>query len=127
MIDRDLAVIRYLRLATLARSKQQLAGCDRFLILAGVTACHTGWLDVAEACRALVLQDNPHHLLHQWETVPDAIRSDELTPFLRQLERFCSTERAETLLSGLGEEVTLSEDTPSKDQAFAELESLHNS
>lgn len=121
MIDRDLAVIRYLKLATLSRTRQQLSGCDRFLVLAGVMACYTGWLDVAEACRARVLKDNPHHLLHKWDTIPDALRSDEFAPYLRQQERFCGIEQAETLLSELEEDVIFDEDTSPKDQALAQL------
>ncbi|MCA9068424.1 MAG: hypothetical protein KDA84_05855 [Planctomycetaceae bacterium] len=127
MIDRDLAVLRYLKLATLARTRQQLAGCDRFLVLAGATACHTGWLDIANQCRALVLQDNPHHLLHRWDTMADALRNEEFTPYLRQQERFCSMEQAETLLTVLGEDVILEEDKSLKEQTLAELDKLQTS
>lgn len=121
MIDRDLAVLRYLKLANLSRTKQQIAGCDRFLVLAGVEACRTGWLDVADRCRVRVLEDNPQHLLHRWDTMADALRSDEFTPFLRQQERFCNHEHAEALLSELEEDVRLDEDSSGRDEALALL------
>ncbi len=121
MSDPDLAVIRYLELAKISQAKNQRSGSDRFLILAGVAACRTGWLDVAERCRERVLEHNPHHLLGRWPTLPDALRSDDFAPFLKQLERFCSSERAEMLLSELEADVRLSGEIPPREQALKQL------
>src|SRR5690606_15248068 len=101
MTNSDLALIQYLELAKISQAKKQPAGCGRFLILAGVAACRSGWLDVAESCRTRVLEQNPHHLLNRWPTLPDAIRSSDFSAFLRQLERFCPIERAESILAEL--------------------------
>lgn len=121
MSNADAAAIQYLKLATISRAKQQLAGCDRFLVLAGAAACRAGWLDVAELCRARVLRHNPHHLLRRWDALPDALRSEEFPPFLRQLERFCPVERAESLLSELNETVEIRDEISRHDQALEQL------
>ena len=121
MSNPDLAMIRYLELAKISQAKRQQAGSDRFLILAGVAACRAGFLDVAGLCRSRVLAHNPHHLLNQWPTLPDAIRSQDFAGFLRQLERFCPTERAEMLLSELGADVALREEDPAQAVALKQL------
>jgi hypothetical protein len=121
MSNPDLAVVQYLELAKISQTKQQLAGRDRFLILAGIAACRAGWLDVAETCRRRVLEHNPRHLLSQWDTLPNALRSQDFATFLRQLERFCPVERAETLLTELGARVSLPEDVDPKDLVLEQL------
>ncbi len=112
MTNPDQAALQYLKLAALSKEKGQTAGCDRFLVLAGASACKAGCLDVADACRARVMKHNPHHLLKQWPNMAEALRSEEFPPFLHQLERFCAVERAEALLMELGQSVTLDEDQP---------------
>ena len=96
--DLDQAVVRYLRLADIAQRKGQISGRNRFLLLAAVDACHTGLLEVATLCREQVLTDEPRHLIGQYATIPDAIRSQDFEPFARRLKRFCSREQAEHLL-----------------------------
>ena len=119
MSSADLAVVQYLELAKISQAKQQPSGCDRFLVLAAEAACRAGWLDVAEHCREIVLQHNPHHLIGRWPTMPDALRSEEFQPFLKQLERFCSVERAESLLSELDQSLTVEDEDSLGDQARA--------
>lgn len=121
MSNPDLALVRYLELAKISQAKRQQAGSDRFLILSGVAACRAGFLDVAELCRSRVLEHNPHHLLNQWPTLPDAIRSPDFAGFLRQLERFCPAERAEMLLSELGADVALREEASAQEVALKQL------
>ena len=121
MSNAERAAIHYLKLATISRAKQQLAGCDRFLVLAGAAACRAGWLDVAEICRDRVLEHNPHHLLRRWDTLPDALRSDEFPVFLKQLDRFCPAERAEMLVSELDQAADLGDEATGREDALKQL------
>jgi hypothetical protein len=121
MSNAERTAICYLRLATISRAKQQLAGCDRFLVLAGTAACRAGWLDVAEICRDRVLEHNPHHMLRRWDTLPEALRSDEFPVFLKQLDRFCPAERAEMLLSELDQSADLSDEASWHEIALEQL------
>jgi hypothetical protein len=91
-------ILVYITLAEFSSRKQQPAGRDRFLILAGVAACESGWLDVAARCREFVLKNNPQHLIGRYESIPDGLRDTEFQPFLTQLERLCPMERAEHFL-----------------------------
>lgn len=104
MADYERLMLAYVKLAELSRQKAQLFGRDKFLVLAGAAACRAGWLEVAERCRALVLAHSPSHLLGHFERFADAMRSPDFQPFLKQLERFCGSERAESLLAELGHE-----------------------
>lgn len=98
----DRVMLAYTKLARLSQNKRQLVGRDKFLLLAGAAACRAGWLEVADCCRAMVLEHNPQHLIGRFESFPAALRDPEFAPFLKQLERFCSYERAEHLLRELG-------------------------
>lgn len=121
MSNPDLAMVQYLELAKLSQARRQFAGRDRFLILAGAAACRAGFLEIAETCRTRVLGHNPHHLLSRWATFPDALRSEDFAVFQHQLERFCSVEKAEQLLSGLDASLTLDETQPAQDFAWKQL------
>jgi hypothetical protein len=101
MRDHERVMTAYARLAAASQHKQQPAGRDRFLILTAAAACQAGWPEVAAACRRLVLENNPRHLVGRWETLADALRSDEFPQFLKQLERACDPEHAEHLLTRL--------------------------
>jgi hypothetical protein len=102
MVDHEQAMLAYVRLADVSQRKHQLLGRDKLLILAAGAACRAGWLDVAARCRQLVLMNNPAHLIGNFATVADALRSDDFGPFLKQLERQCGYERAEFLANDLG-------------------------
>jgi hypothetical protein len=121
MSNPDLAMIQYLELAKISQAQRQFAGRDRFLILAAVAACRAGFLDVAATCRDRVLKHNPHHLLSQWGTVPEALRSGDFAALLHQLERFCSVEKAESLLAGLNANVVLEDSVSARDFAWKQL------
>ncbi len=102
MPDHDKAMLAYTHLADLSQQKKQLPGRDKLLILAGAAACRAGWPDIAQRCRSLVLGNNPAHLIGKTATFADALRNQDFASFLKQLERFCTYERAEHLLRELG-------------------------
>ena len=110
MPDHERAMLAYVRLAALSQEKQQLGGRDKFLVLAAAEACRAGWPEVAERCRAMVLAHNSVHAIHRYATVADALRDDDFTTFLKQLERFCGHEKAEHLLNELEIEVDVPAD-----------------
>lgn len=94
----EAAMRNYARLAVISWQRKQLPGRDRLLVLCGAAACRAGFLNVASRCRELVQEQNPRHLLQRYDSFPDAMRSEEFAPYLRQLERQCSPEHAEFLL-----------------------------
>ena len=94
-------MVAYAKLADLSQQKQQAIGRDKFLILTGAAACRAGWPAVGDRSAVLVLAHNPNHIISRYPLFVDAMRDDDFLTFLRQLERFCSYERAEHLLRGL--------------------------
>lgn len=98
MRNHELAMLAYSKLARISHEKQQFIGRDRFLILAGQSACRAGWLEIAEQCRDLVLRSNPRHLLSRADSFPAAIRDSDNDGFFSQVESFCPFEQAEHLL-----------------------------
>ena len=107
MDDHERAMLTFAKLAGLSQSRQQLGPRDKFLVLAAVAACRGLHPQFAIHCRELVLAHNPAHLLKRFETLESALAEDEFQPFLKQLARFCSYEKAEHLLSQLGLSVEL--------------------
>jgi hypothetical protein len=101
MPDHDAAMLAFVKLAGVSQSRGQLGPRDKFLMLAGVAATRAGWSTVAARCRELVLAHNPSHLARRYATFADALRDTDFQPYLKQLERFCSYERAEHHLSQL--------------------------
>ena len=102
MRDHERAMLAYLELAAISHEKRQAIGRNKLLVLAGAEALRAGWPDVAERSRALVIADNRAHALARYESFAEAMKSPEFAPLLQQLERFCSFERAEMLLSSQG-------------------------
>jgi hypothetical protein len=102
MPDHESAMLSYIRLADVSERKHQPIGRDKLLVLAAAAACRAGWPDVAESCRAVILKHNPAHLIGNFGTVSDALRSDDFLPLLKQHERLLSYERAEFLVDELG-------------------------
>ena len=103
MATPDFLLGTHLRLARVSHQRGQVIPRNKFLILAGAAACQAGFLRVAERCREVVLRNNSKHLLGQTRTFPDALRDDDFQSYLKQLIKFCSPERAELLLAGLGQ------------------------
>lgn len=124
-MSRTTETITYLKLAAVSRDKRQLSGGDRFLLLAAIAACRDGDLNTADRCRTLVLEHNPKHLVSQWTSIPDALRDEEFAPFVKQLEKFCHPERAETLVAGLVEEYSwLSDETQSAESLCERMQGI---
>ena len=97
MVNHDLEMLTYLRLAELSQRKQNALGCDKLLVLAGAAACEAGCLPVAERCREVLVHHQPRHQLARYASFADALRSDEFTPLLKRLRKLCSFEQAEFL------------------------------
>ena len=95
-------MLGFVHLAVLSHEKKQMTGRDKFLLLAAVAACRAGYAKVAARCRTLILSNNPAHLIGKSASVADAMRHPDFQTLLQQLERFCTFERAEHLLHGLG-------------------------
>jgi hypothetical protein len=102
MRDHESAMLAYIRLAEVSQQKGQPLGRDKLLVLAAAAACRAGWPEVAERCRRLVLEHNPAHLIGNFPSVADALRSDDFSPLVKQHERLCGYERAEFLVNELG-------------------------
>ncbi len=113
----DLAMMNYVKLAELSHRKRQQLGSDKLLVLAGAAACKAGCLSVAGRCRELILRHNPRHQLAKFETLTDALRSEDFPLLVRRLEKLCSAEQAEFLAAEWG---VLKE--PAADSSASELE-----
>ncbi len=101
MLDQSAAMLAFIKLAGVAQSKRQLTQRDKFLLLAAATAVEAEFDQVAKRCRQLVLDHNPAHLIHRFESVAHALADLEYQSFQRQLKRFCSYEKAEHYLTQL--------------------------
>ena len=106
MPDHEQAMLAYAHLAKASQDKRQLAGRDRFLVLAAAAACRAGWPQAADCCRRMLLEHNPRHLIGRQQTTADALRNEAFQTLLRQLERLCPYEHAEHLLRTLGVELS---------------------
>jgi len=69
------------------------------LLLAGHHATLSGWQFEADACRRLLLEEAPHHLIRRHSSFGDAQSADDFSALLRQCRRHCPPERAEHLAS----------------------------
>ncbi len=101
-MQHEAATIAFAQLAEISQQKRQLTQRDKFLLLTGISACRVGWLDIAARCRELVLAHNPSHLIRRYDSLPDALRDEDFGPFQKQLDRFCTFEKAEHLLTEMG-------------------------
>ena len=99
------ALLIYLILAVTAHQKRQTPGRNRFLVLTVHFALRAGLLETAEACREVVKQDSPQHVLSKHSSVVEAAKSELFPPLVKQLQRHCSLERAEQLATGQEEEL----------------------
>ena len=94
-------MLAFVKLAGVSQTRQQLGPRDKFLVLAGVAASRANCLAVSRRCRELILAHNPSHLVKRYETFEAALEDAEFEPYLKQLSRFCSYEKAEHHLSQL--------------------------
>uniref|UniRef100_A0A7C4QJ12 Uncharacterized protein n=1 Tax=Schlesneria paludicola TaxID=360056 RepID=A0A7C4QJ12_9PLAN len=102
MRNAELATCAYAQLAWLSQQKRQALARDRFLVLAGASACEAQWLDVAEACHRLLVKFAPRHLLSSFASFAEAMHAEAVQQLVRATGRHCSYERAEHLLQELG-------------------------
>lgn len=102
MVNHDIAMLAFAKLAEISQAKQQLLPRDKFLVLAGAEACQAGFPDVANRCRDRILAHNPSHLIKKFDSFPAALVNPDFQLLLKQLIRFCPFERAELLLQRLG-------------------------
>lgn len=93
------AMLLFAQLASIANRKQQSIGRDRFVMLTGISATRAGWPDVAARCHEVMLISAPQHMVGQYASFADALRDEDFQTFARQVEKFCSVERAEHLLA----------------------------
>ena len=100
-MDHSSAMLAFVKLAGVSQTRQQLGPRDKFLVLAGVAASRANCLAVSRRCRELILAHNPSHLVKRYETFEAALEDAEFEPYLKQLSRFCSYEKAEHHLSQL--------------------------
>lgn len=102
MHDHEVAMCAYVQLAVISDEKHQAQARDRFLLLAGLEACHAGWLEVADCCRAKIVAANPAHQLQRHATMADALRDAEFQQLATKWGRYCPFEQAEHMLLQLG-------------------------
>lgn len=89
----------YLHLACASDAEGRPMQRDKFLILAAEIAQGAGYGGIAEQCRNRVLEHNPNHMLKYFSSMREALGSDEIRNYTRQLFRLYPFERAEHLLS----------------------------
>jgi hypothetical protein len=99
MLDHSAAMLAFIKLSGVSQSRRQLAQRDKFLLLAAAAAVEMGFDQIADRCRQLVLDHNPAHWIHRFESVAHALADPEYQIFHRRLKRFCSLERAEHYLT----------------------------
>lgn len=106
-MSHDASMLMFSRLARVSAERQQSTGRLRFLVLTGIAATRAGLPNVAARCQELIEVAAPTHLVTRFDSFADALRDDDFLVFARQVERFCTTERAEHLLSELDEPFSL--------------------
>jgi hypothetical protein len=89
----------YLNLADASEEQGKPLQRDKFLVLAAGAAQGAGFLQIAEDCRCRILKNNPNHLLREFASMAEAVRSEDLRGVTAQLLRAFPFEKAEYLLS----------------------------
>ncbi|MGL4464633.1 MAG: hypothetical protein ACRDD1_02180, partial [Planctomycetia bacterium] len=88
----------YLHLASASDHQRLPLQRDKFLVLAGGFAEMGGNPELAERCRLRLLAGNPNHLLKNFESMQEAMQSDDVRFYTKQLLRLYPFEKAEYLL-----------------------------
>lgn len=99
MPNQEAAMLAYVQLAVVSHERNQALARDRFLLLAGASACRAAWPEVAEQVRQVLAQTSPHHALSRFHSFTDALRDDSFQTLVTRLEQSCPFERAEHLLA----------------------------
>jgi hypothetical protein len=119
MTDLAYTLAVYLRLAVASLLRRRPHVCDRFLLLAGVTADELEFDSIAVGCRAHVLRHNPQHQLRRWSTFAMALEHEDFVCLLRQVRRRYPQEKAEQLLQSLDIDVLEEREAHFSDLAYA--------
>lgn len=88
----------YLHLAKASEEQGRPLQQDKFLVLAASVAQKANWGRVAEECRRRVLKHNPNHILKRFPSMAEALESEDIRQYVRQLMRIYPFEKAEYLL-----------------------------
>lgn len=118
----------YLHLAQASESQKRPLQRDKFLVLSVRIAHKAGFDRIAEDCRKRVLKNNPHHILKGYASVAEALKSEDIRYYTKQLMRIYPFEKAEYLLQrfrasgyegshGYGELLRAISATPSRQSA----------
>lgn len=109
----------FLHLARASGQRRRPHVRDRLLILAGVVAARMEMHSIADYCRHLVLESNPHHLVRQWPSFAKALNDPDFAHFLKHLQRRYPLEKAERMLVTLGIEMDRERDAYYSDEEYA--------
>lgn len=112
MRDHEAAMSVYVQLAVISDQKQQRQVRDRFLLLAGVSACRAGWPQVADRCHQKLVESNHAHLASRHATMADALRDEDFQHLVAHWERYCPFEKAEAMLRQLDLPTPIPTDVP---------------
>jgi hypothetical protein len=88
----------YLHLAKASEEQQRFGQREKFLVLAANVAAASGDSAAAEACRSAVVRNNPEHVLCKYESMNEALRSEDVVEYTHSLLRMYPFEKAEYLL-----------------------------
>lgn len=92
------AIDVFLHLARASRLDGRRMQEDKFLLLAGCAAQQAGYGDVAERCRALILDHSPTHMLRQYASMTEAASAEDVLRYAEQLRAIYPLEKADYLL-----------------------------
>lgn len=91
----------YLHLARAAQLRRRPMSYVRLLLMSAIAAHQLRLHRIADACRELILQSNPNHMVRRWPTIVAALDDPDFLHFLHQVERRYPAEKAERMLQEL--------------------------
>lgn len=92
----------YLHLAKSAWKRLRLQDRDRLLVISGFISTRMNLPRIAQHCRALILENNPGHMMRKWADFGEALEDSDFLHFLKQIQRRFPQEKAEIMLANLG-------------------------
>jgi len=108
----------YCHLARANELRRQPLQRDRLLVICGAMAAQLELPRIATVCRNRILEHNPGHLLHRYESFEEALADEDFHVFLRQIRRRYPVETVERLLSEFGVVVANERDAYYTDEEF---------
>jgi hypothetical protein len=119
MADPGYLLSIYLHLAQASQRRRRPHVRDRLLVLVAAIAATVGLARLADYCRHLILEHNPHHLVGRWPTVLEAMETEDFHAYLRQVQRRYPQEKAERMLDSLGIELGRERESYYSDYEYA--------